>query len=146
MAYTLPELPYSFDSLEPFIDALTLKIHYTKHHQGYIDKLNEALKDYPKYSKYAPEVLVTNWKKLPKSIQDAVRNQGGGVVNHTLFWEIMKKDDSDPTGEIATQINKDFGSFVDVQHPSLLKQDTHIQWQRLGHTFERQELKDCVRL
>jgi Fe-Mn family superoxide dismutase len=115
MLYNLPELSYSFDSLEPFIDALTLKIHYTKHHQGYVDKLNEALKDYPKYQKYPVEVLVANWKKLPKAIQDAVRNQGGGHANHTMFWTIMKSGGGNPTGELAIQINKDFGSFDKFQ-------------------------------
>jgi Fe-Mn family superoxide dismutase len=111
MAYKLPDLPYAFDALEPSISEETMRLHYTKHHRAYVDKLNEALKDYPKYSKYAPEVLVSNWKKLPKAIQEAVRNQGGGHVNHSLFWTLMKKDGSDPTGNISVQINKDFGSF-----------------------------------
>jgi Fe-Mn family superoxide dismutase len=112
MAYKFPDLPYSYDALEPYIDEETMHLHHDKHHKSYIDKLNEALKDYPQYNKYDPEVLVTNWKKLPKAIQDSVRNQGGGVVHHSLFWTFMKKDGGGPpTGELAKQINKDFGSF-----------------------------------
>ena len=116
MPFKLPNLPYSFDALEPFMDENTMKLHYDKHHRGYVDKLNEALKDYSQYQKYPVETLVANWKKLPKSIQNAVRNQGGGDVNHTLFWDIMKKDGGgNPTGELAEQINKDFGSFDKFQ-------------------------------
>ena len=112
MAYKLPDLPYAYDALEPHIDESIMKLHHDMHHKAYVDKLNEALKDYPTYQKYSPEILVTNWKKMPKAIQDAVRNNGGGDVNHTLFWNLMKEDGGGlPTGEIAKQINKDFGTF-----------------------------------
>lgn len=112
MAYKLPDLPYAYNALEPHISEEIMKLHHDKHHKAYVDKLNEALKDYPKYQNYSPEVLVTNWKKMPKAVQDAVRNQGGGDVNHTLFWNLMKKDGGgSPTGDIAKQINKDFSTF-----------------------------------
>ena len=112
MVYKLPALPYAYDALEPYISEEIMKLHHDKHHKAYIDKLNEVLKDYKKYQNYSPEVLVTNWRKMPKAIQDAVRNQGGGDVNHTLFWTLMKKDGGgSPTGNIAKQINKDFGTF-----------------------------------
>ena len=113
MPFSLPELPYSYTALEPYIDAETMKLHYAKHHQSYVDKLNEALKDYPKYYKYTPEILVRNYKKLPLSIQEAVRNQGGGDVSHTMFWTLMKKNGGgNPIGVLAEQINKNFDSFV----------------------------------
>jgi len=112
MAYKLPELPYAYDALEPHISEEIMKLHHDKHHKAYVDKLNEALKDYPRYSGYAPEILVKNWKKMPKAVQDAVRNQGGGDVNHTLFWNLMKANGGGtPTGDIAKQITKDFGTF-----------------------------------
>ena len=112
MAYILPKLPYAYDSLEPYIDEKTMRLHYDKHYKGYVDKLNESLKNYPKYQKYSPEVLVANWKKLPKAIQDDVRNQGGGVLNHSIFWTLMKRNSGgSPSGKISEQINSDFGSF-----------------------------------
>lgn len=112
MAYELPDLPYAYTALEPYIDAETMHLHHDKHHKAYVDKLNEAVKDYPKYQKYDPEVLVTHWKKLPRAIQEVVRNNAGGDVNHTMFWTIMKKNGGGkPSGEIAKQINKDFKTF-----------------------------------
>ena len=112
MPFSLPELPYSYSALEPHIDAETMKLHHDKHHQAYVDKLNEALKNYPKYYKYTPEILVRNYKKLPLSIQEGIRNQGGGDVNHTMFWTLMKKNGGGkPVGALADQINKDFDSF-----------------------------------
>ena len=112
MTYKLPDLPYAYDALEPHIDEETMRLHHDKHHRAYVDKLNEAVKDYPKYSKYNPEILVTNWKKMPKAIQDSIRNNGGGTVNHTLFWNMMSPaGGGNPTGEIAKQINTDFGTF-----------------------------------
>jgi Fe-Mn family superoxide dismutase len=98
--------------LEPYIDEETMHLHHDKHHQAYIDKLNKALEPYPKYKNYTSDVLVTNWKKLPKALQEAVRNQGGGDVNHTIFWTLMKeKGGGSPIGDLANQITKDFKSF-----------------------------------
>lgn len=113
MAFELPELPYAYNALEPHIDEETMKLHHNKHHQAYVDKLNEALKDYPALQKYPVETLVTNWKKMPKAVQEAIRNQGGGDANHTMFWNIMSENGGgSPVGQLSKQINEDFGSFV----------------------------------
>lgn len=112
MEHKLPDLPYAYDALEPYLSEEAMHLHHDKHHQAYIDKLNEALKSYPKYQNYTSEVLITNWKKVPKALQDSVRNQGGGDVNHTMFWTMLTpKSSKTPGGEIANQINKDFETF-----------------------------------
>jgi Fe-Mn family superoxide dismutase len=110
MAYTLPELGYSFDALEPFIDARTMEIHYTKHHQGYVDKLNKAVSSHPEFADKSPEELLMNLNSIPEDIRTAVRNNGGGHVNHSFFWPILKKGVS-PAGEIIQEINLKWGSF-----------------------------------
>src|SRR3989344_8680528 len=92
MAFELPELNYDFDALEPFIDARTMEIHYGKHHKAYVDKLNAALEKHPKLQKKDAEELIINLNSLPEEIRMAVRNNGGGHVNHSLFWKILKKD------------------------------------------------------
>jgi len=111
MAYELPELDYEFNSMEPHIDTETMKLHYTKHHQGYVDKLNEGLKDYPNLMKYPVDVLVRNIPKLDKSIQKLILDQGGGHYNHCIWWEILSSTGSNPINELAKQINDDFDSF-----------------------------------
>lgn len=110
MKYTLPKLNYSYDSLEPFIDAKTMEIHHTKHHQTYVDKLNEALQKHPEIEDKPVELLLANLSSVPEDIRTAVRNHGGGHVNHSFFWEILKKDVkiSDKFKKI---IEKEFGSF-----------------------------------
>jgi len=109
MMHLLPKLPYSFDALEPYIDAKTMEIHYGKHHQTYVDKLNEAIhkpegKDFHNMS---VEELLKNLDKIPESIRTAVRNHGGGHFNHSFFWQILKKG-TEPGGEILKAINKKF--------------------------------------
>src|SRR3989344_2461417 len=90
MTFELPKLPYSYDALEPYIDAKTMEIHHKKHHQAYIDKLNAALEKYPELQeKSAEELLADNLKIVPEDIKTAVRNHGGGHANHSFFWEIM---------------------------------------------------------
>ncbi len=112
MAFKLPKLPYAYNALEPTIDAKTMHLHHDKHHQGYVDKLNEALKDSLELEKYNIETLLWNLNKLPENLKDAVQNQGGGHANHSMFWKIMAGDGGgQPTGEIAEQIKIDFGSF-----------------------------------
>ncbi|MEN3046609.1 MAG: superoxide dismutase [Candidatus Hydrothermales bacterium] len=112
MAYKLPELPYSFDALEPYIDAMTMEIHYTKHHAGYVNNLNSAISKYPELEKYDLKDILRNIDSLPEDIRIAVRNNGGGHYNHTLFWEIMKKNGGrEPKGELLKAIEKEFGSF-----------------------------------
>src|SRR5688572_22257332 len=90
--FRLPPLPYPADALEPHIDAQTMQIHHDKHHAGYILNLNRAIAGQPELQKKSPEELVRNLAALPEKIRSAVRNHGGGHVNHTLFWQILKKN------------------------------------------------------
>lgn len=107
MSFTLPDLPYAFDALEPHIDAKTMEIHHDKHHGTYVTKLNEAIKDTENENKSLEE-LVANAGK----ISTAVRNNGGGHWNHTFFWEILAPNaGGEPTGDVATAIKETFGSF-----------------------------------
>ncbi|SHK91031.1 superoxide dismutase [Rhodothermus profundi] len=112
MAFTLPPLPYAYDALEPYIDARTMEIHYTKHHQGYVDKLNKALEGHPELQNKSIEDLLRGINEIPEAIRTAVRNNGGGHANHSLFWTIMKPNGGgEPTGELAEAIRSTFGSF-----------------------------------
>ncbi len=112
MAFTLPKLPYAYDALEPYIDALTMEIHYTKHHQGYTNKLNAAIENYPDLQQKTIEELLGNINSLPENIRTAVRNNGGGYWNHSFFWEIMTPNAKpQPEGELLQAIEKFFGSF-----------------------------------
>ena len=108
--HTLPKLAYAYDALEPFIDAKTMEIHYTKHHQGYVDKLNLALEKHPELQNKTAEELIADLNAIPEDIRAAVRNQGGGHVNHSFFWPLLKKG-TEPKGEVFQAINKKFGSF-----------------------------------
>ena len=110
MLHLLPKLPYDFDSLEPFIDEKTMEIHHGKHHQTYVDKLNQALEKHPKLQSKSAEELLRNLDLIPEDIRNAVRNHGGGHVNHSFFWQILKKG-VEPQGEILKKINKKFGGF-----------------------------------
>lgn len=114
MIHELQPLPYQYNSLEPYIDEQTMKIHHTKHHQTYIDKLNAAIKDYPNLQKESAEDLVANLKTIPEAARTAVRNHGGGHVNHSFFWPILKKDVR-IGGAIADEISSKFGSFDDFK-------------------------------
>ena len=115
MAYELPKLPYAYDALEPHIDARTMEIHYTKHHQAYVDNLNKAIKD-TDLEKKTVEDLISDLNAVPEDIRAAVRNNAGGHVNHTMFWTIMKpKGGGDPSGPIADVIKKTFGDFKTFQ-------------------------------
>ncbi|HBL52436.1 MAG: superoxide dismutase [Candidatus Blackburnbacteria bacterium RIFCSPHIGHO2_02_FULL_39_13] len=114
--FELPPLPYAYDTLEPYIDARTMEIHYAKHHQGYIDKLNTALKDYPGLQNKSIEELLSNLNEIPEKIRDQVRNQGGGHHNHSLFWKIMgHRKTATPTGSILTTVENSFGSFEEFK-------------------------------
>jgi Fe-Mn family superoxide dismutase len=111
-AYTLPKLPYAYDALEPYIDAETMMIHHDKHKKAYLDKLLAALADHKDLMKKSPTELVSNLADVPEAIRTAVQNQGGGVVNHTFFWNIMGPGKGGkPTGELAKAIDAKFGSF-----------------------------------
>ena len=110
--YELPKLTYSYDSLEPHIDAQTMEIHYTKHHQGYVNKLNTALENHAELQDKPLEDLLWTLDSVPEEIRKAVRNNGGGHLNHSLFWKIMSPDGGgEPQGELAEAINKDLGGF-----------------------------------
>ncbi len=112
MAYTLPDLEYAYDALEPHIDAKTMEIHHTKHHNAYITKLNEALAGAGIEGPECPAELVKNIASMPDSVQGAVRNHGGGHANHSLFWTILSPNGGgEPTGALAAKINETFGSF-----------------------------------
>ncbi|MDP2628430.1 MAG: superoxide dismutase [Nanoarchaeota archaeon] len=110
MIHELPKLEYSYNSLEPFIDAKTMEIHYSKHHQAYVDNLNKALANYPELQNKTAEELIAEIDSIPENIKNAVKNNGGGHVNHTFFWTILKKD-VQPSGEILEAISKKFGNF-----------------------------------
>ncbi|HZW61544.1 MAG TPA: superoxide dismutase [Candidatus Babeliales bacterium] len=115
--FTLPKLPYAYDALEPYIDRMTMEIHYTKHHQGYVDNLNKALEQYPALQDKTLVDLLSNLNSLPEAVRTAIRNQGGGHFNHTLFWPMMKKNGGgNPKGSLAEAINKQFGSFENFQN------------------------------
>lgn len=112
MPYQLPKLPYGYDALEPHIDARTMEIHHTKHHQTYINNLNAALEKYPALAEKSVEDLIRDLNAVPEDIRTAVRNNGGGHANHSLFWTIMApKAGGEPSGELAEAIKSAFGSF-----------------------------------
>ncbi|MHC4940625.1 MAG: superoxide dismutase [Planctomycetota bacterium] len=112
MAYTLPELPYSYDALEPHIDARTMEIHHSKHHQAYISNVNAALEGHGALGEQSVEALVSNLEVVPEEIRTAVRNNGGGHANHTLFWSIMGPGQGgEPGGALAEEIVGTFSSF-----------------------------------
>lgn len=116
MAFSLPKLPYDYDALEPHIDAHTMEIHHTKHHQTYIDKLNAALAEHPSYANLSVEELITQVGSVPDAIRTAVRNHGGGHANHSLFWTIMSPDGGGkPSGKLAQVLMDTFGSFASFQ-------------------------------
>ena len=110
MTHTLPELGYDYDALEPYIDAETMKIHHTRHHQTYVDKLNAALDGHDSLAGKTAEELVSNLDAVPESIRTAVRNHGGGHANHSFFWPLLKKGAA-PSGQILEAIERDYGGF-----------------------------------
>jgi superoxide dismutase, Fe-Mn family len=111
--YTLPPLPYDYAALEPNIDAKTMEIHHTKHHQAYITNVNNALKDFPNLQGKPIEALIADLNAIPESIRTAVRNNGGGHANHSFFWLIMKPNGGgNPTGAIASAIDSELGGFT----------------------------------
>jgi Fe-Mn family superoxide dismutase len=114
MPFTLPDLPYAFDALEPHIDARTMEIHHDKHHKAYVDNLNAALEKHPEFNAGDDvDALMRRINEVPEDIRGAVRNNGGGHSNHSLFWTIMgPRGGGDPTGSIAGAIDAVFGSFA----------------------------------
>jgi len=113
MAYTLPALPYAFDALEPHIDAKTMEIHHGKHHQAYVTNLNAALEKAPELASVSLDDLLRDLSAVPESIRTAVRNNGGGHWNHSLFWTLMTPNGGgEPTGDVSAAITKAFGDFA----------------------------------
>jgi superoxide dismutase, Fe-Mn family len=112
MAFTLPPLPYPYDALEPSIDKMTMEIHHDRHHKAYVDNLNKATEGHPNLQSKSVEDLLRDFKSVPANIQTAVRNNGGGHANHTMFWEIMgPKAGGAPSGDLAQAINSTFTDF-----------------------------------
>ena len=109
--FKLPDLGYRFDALEPYIDAQTMEIHHGKHHAAYIAKLNEALRKYPDLHKKTIEDLLKSIGNLPEGVKTAVRNNGGGHHNHSLFWEIIQPGGNNPTPAVTIKLEAAFGSF-----------------------------------
>jgi Fe-Mn family superoxide dismutase len=115
MAYTVPDLPYEYNALEPHIDEATMRVHHDKHHQAYVDKANAALEGTEWADKPVVEV-VANLSQLPEAKQGPVRNNGGGHLNHSLFWEwLSPSGGGEPDGALASAIQEAFGSFADFQ-------------------------------
>lgn len=112
MAYTLPDLPYGYDALEPYIDVETMHLHHDKHHNTYVTNLNVAIEKYPELGEQSIEELMKNLNEVPEDIRTAVRNNGGGHANHSFFWIIMAPNaGGEPTGAIKDAIDQAFGSF-----------------------------------
>ena len=112
MTYKLPELNYAYDALEPHIDKMTMEIHHTKHHQAYIDNLNKALEGHKEFQEMNIWELIKKLDTLPEEIKTAVRNNGGGHLNHKMFWKTMSPNGGgNPVGEVAKRIDEDLGGF-----------------------------------
>ncbi len=112
MAHKLPELNYAYDALEPHIDKLTMEIHHTRHHQAYVDNLNKALEGHAKYQDVKIRDLIADLNSLPEEIKTAVQNNGGGHLNHKIFWNTMSPNGGgNPVGQVAQRIEEDFGGF-----------------------------------
>ncbi len=110
--FELPPLPYDYNALEPYIDEETMRFHHDKHHAGYTKNLNQAVSAYPELASKSAEDILRDFANVPEDIATTVRNNGGGYVNHKMFWEIMSPDGGgEPTGELASAINDAFGSF-----------------------------------
>ena len=116
MAFTLPDLPYAKDALEPHIDAMTMEIHHGRHHNAYVTNLNAAIEKHPELAGKSLEALLSDLASVPEDIRTAVRNNGGGHWNHTLFWQVMAPNaGGEPTGALADAINAKWGSFADFK-------------------------------
>jgi Fe-Mn family superoxide dismutase len=116
VAHELPALPYPSDTLEPYIDKMTMEIHHGKHHAAYVNNLNKALEGHADLQALSIDALLASLDRVPENIRTAVRNNGGGHWNHSMFWKIMRKGGGgEPTGELAAAIKSTFGSFADFK-------------------------------
>lgn len=115
MAFTLPDLPYAYNALEPHVDEQTMRIHHDKHHGGYVTKLNAAVEG-TEYADWPIEQLVAEYASLPENIRTAVRNNGGGHLNHSIFWTVLSPSGGgEPTGDIAAAISSTFSSYAEFK-------------------------------
>jgi superoxide dismutase, Fe-Mn family len=136
--YTLPPLPYPYEALEPHIDTLTMQIHHDKHHKAYVDNANKLLADQPELAKLPPEDLLKSLSNAPEAIRTGLRNNVGGHVNHSLFWQMMApKGGGKPSGKLATAIEKEFNSFDEFQ-----KQFSDTALKRFGSGWAWLVVKD----
>ena len=127
MAYQLPPLPYDYNALEPHIDEQTMRIHHDRHHATYVNNVNAALEKYPALQNKPIEELLRQIDQVPEDIRTAVRNNGGGHANHSLFWEIMSpRGGGQPSGALAEAINKAFGSFESFKEQFTKTATTHF--------------------
>jgi len=117
MKFELPKLTYDYNALEPFIDALTTEIHYSKHHATYVSNLNKALEEFPELQNRTIEELLTSLDTLPEKLQGPVKNNGGGHYNHSLFWQFIAPNSlsAEPIDGLKTEINETFGDFAKKQ-------------------------------
>jgi len=116
MAFQLMPLPYAYDALEPYIDTMTMQIHHDKHHAAYVNNLNAAIDKHPELGGKSVEALLSVLSAIPEDIRTAVRNHGGGTLNHNIFWEIMgPKAGGEPKGSLAKAIDSSFGSFANFK-------------------------------
>lgn len=116
MKHELPKLPYDYNALEPYVDELTMNIHHTKHHQAYVNNLNAALEKHPELSDKTLLELIKDLDGVPEDIRTAVRNNGGGHLNHSMFWTLMQKAEGQmPEGAILAAINEKFGSYEEFK-------------------------------
>jgi len=115
MPHALPNLPYTYAALEPHIDARTMEVHYKNHHQTYVDKLNAAIEKHPELADKSVEELVADLDMVPEDIRTAVRNHGGGHLNHSLFWTILSPTKSEPSAALAAALEAKFGSVQDFK-------------------------------
>src|SRR2546423_4809425 len=121
MAYELPPLPYDYSALEPYVDTQTMQLHHDKHHAAYVTNVNAALQNNSEFASLSIDDLVRRLNDVPENIRTAVRNNGGGHVNHSMFWKIMTPNGGgEPTGELASAIQQAFGSFASLKTPFTL--------------------------
>lgn len=111
MTYQLPNLPYSYEALEPHIDSKTMELHHSKHHNTYVTKLNSGLEKYPELLSLDIVTLISKFNEIPEDVKTIVKNHGGGHLNHTMFWELMTPNYTNPSEELKNSIGNDFGGF-----------------------------------
>ena len=130
MAIILPDLPYAYDALEPYIDAETMTLHHDKHHATYVANANAALEKHPEIGEDL-EALLADVEQIPADIRQALINNGGGHLNHALFWELLSPEKQEPTAEVAAAINEAFGSFEAFQEAFTAAATTPVSYTHL---------------